>query len=133
MLATILTINKYTREYEFMYGVVLWSDDFDKKAVFWCEDEGDLAYFSGSQDSTVSTFDAGDLVEFDISRDSKLRTATNPRIVQEKLDIQLPAKLLAEAPCTNPAAKPPARQSAEIVDFSSRRSNYVDEFRAEFA
>ena len=27
-----------------MLGVVLWSDVSDRKAVIWCEDQGDLAY-----------------------------------------------------------------------------------------
>lgn len=116
-----------------MYGVVLWSDDFDKKAVFWCEDHGDLAFFSGSQESTVSTFDAGGLVEFDVSRDCKFRTASNPRVIQEKLDVNLPAKLLAHVPCQNAAPKPAERKSAEIVNFSSRLPQYVDGLRTEFA
>ena len=31
-----------------MFGVVLWADPVDRKAVIWCEDHGDLAYFKGS-------------------------------------------------------------------------------------
>ncbi|SFS50638.1 hypothetical protein SAMN04488040_0676 [Sulfitobacter marinus] len=99
-----------------MYGVVLWSDVSDKKAVFWCEDHGDLAYFGGSQDSQNITFDAGDLVEFDVTLKSKLRTASNPRVVREKLDVDLPAKLLGNGP-----VKRAAQPSAEILPFQSRQ------------
>ena len=47
-----------------MLGVVLWSDAGDNKAVIWCEDHGDLAYFNGGVDDPASLmdFDAGDLV-----------------------------------------------------------------------
>ncbi len=98
-----------------MYGVVLWSDDSEKKAVFWCEDHGDLAYFSGSDASMASTLDAGDLVEFDVVWQSKLRTAVNPRIVLEKLDVDLPDKLLQQKGRADRDA-----QSAQIVPFPVR-------------
>lgn len=103
-----------------MYGVVLWSDVSDKKAVFWCEDHGDLAYFGGAQDSQNITFDAGDLVEFDVTLKSKLRTASNPRVVREKLDVDLPAKLLDQS-----ASNGNGQPSAEIVPFHSRQAPYT--------
>ena len=105
-----------------MYGVVLWSDVSDKKAVFWCEDHGDLAYFGGSQDCQNITFDAGDLVEFDVTLNSKLRTASNPRVIREKLDVDLPAKLLGQG-TSNTACQP----SAEIVPFQSRQPAFTPE------
>ncbi len=98
-----------------MYGVVLWSDESEKKAVFWCEDHGDLAYFAGSDDCVASTLDAGDLVEFDVVWKSKLRTALNPRIVQEKLDVDLPDKLLRQSD-----VDANRRQTADIVPFPIR-------------
>ena len=59
-----------------MYGVVLWSDARSNKAVFWCEDHGDLAYFQGDPatvNQTTSCFDAGDLVQFEVYHEAKLR------------------------------------------------------------
>jgi hypothetical protein len=111
-----------------MYGVVLWSDISDKKAVFWCEDHGDLAYFGGSQDSQNITFDAGDLVEFDVTLQSKLRTASNPRVVREKLEVDLPAKLLNYG-----ASQDFGKPSAEIVPFHSRQPKYAHQRRAGLA
>ncbi len=111
-----------------MYGVVLWSDESDQKAVFWCEDHGDLAFFAGSPSCQSTNFDAGDLVEFEVTSTSKLRTATNPRVVQQKLDVDLPAKLIDQAKVL-PAVQP----SAKIVQFPSRRPRYVQQRQAEMA
>ena len=111
-----------------MYGVVLWSDVSDKKAVFWCEDHGDLAYFGGSQDSQNIKFDAGDLVEFDVTLNSKLRTAKNPRVIREKLHADLPTKLLDHGAPTEPG-----QPSAEIVQLQSRQPAFTRERQANMA
>lgn len=54
-----------------MIGIVLWSDPVVAKAVFWCEDQGDLAYFRSKdpQNSPASALTAGDMVCFDVSTD----------------------------------------------------------------
>lgn len=79
-----------------MLGVVIWSNPQERKAVIWCEDHGDLAYFSGE----TSVFgdiglDAGDLVDFEMTTERDLRRAHNPRLVTEDayqgLDEQLRA------------------------------------------
>ena len=80
-----------------MYGVVLWSDARSNKAVFWCEDHGDLAYFQGDPatvNQMTSCFDAGDLVQFEVYHEAKLRKALNPKVVRSKADADLPNKLL---------------------------------------
>lgn len=65
-----------------MYGVVLWSDQVDGKAVIWCEDHGDLAYFSRALDGdAMPDLDAGDMVQFDLRQETRIRRATNPRLV----------------------------------------------------
>ena len=58
-----------------MIGVVLWSDPLAGKAVFWCEDQGDLAYFDGLNEDTdiKKAFAAGDMVSFDVRRDREFR------------------------------------------------------------
>ena len=86
-----------------MYGVVLWSDARANKAVFWCEDHGDLAYFHGDPDSldlSETPFDAGDLVQFEVYQDAKLRKAFNPTIVKSKADADLPEKLMQHSNTT---------------------------------
>lgn len=77
-----------------MYGVVLWSDDAENKAVFWCEDHGDLAFFHGTEDTAAMAFDAGDLVEFDVYIDCKLRRARNACVVHQAMSPDLPRTLL---------------------------------------
>ncbi|MEO9649193.1 MAG: hypothetical protein ABJ360_10755 [Roseobacter sp.] len=78
-----------------MLGVVLWSDVSDRKAVIWCEDQGDLAYLKEG-DSVLHSgdfFDAGDLVQFDMEMSQSMRVANNPRLVIEKAGPGLPAFL----------------------------------------
>jgi hypothetical protein len=67
-----------------MIGIVLWSDPSDCKAVFWCEDHGDLAYFSAEFDETggCNDFSVGDMVQFDVLCDAEFRRAVNPNVIQ---------------------------------------------------
>lgn len=72
-----------------MIGVVLWADAHDRKAVIWCEDHGDLAYYTapeataheGQALDTEECLDAGDLITFDIRQERNCRLARNPRRV----------------------------------------------------
>ena len=82
-----------------MFGVVLWSDPSDRKAVFWCEDQGDLAYYEcpAVDDAGYTFFDAGDMVRFDVTMDQKLRRAHNPSLVQEHACVGLPDRLRLDA------------------------------------
>ena len=66
-----------------MYGVVLWSDHKDNKAVIWCEDHRNLAFFkkeNGTEDR-VEAFEPGDLVAFDLREENNLRLAVDPYVV----------------------------------------------------
>jgi hypothetical protein len=87
-----------------MIGVVLWADETACKAVIWCEDHGDLAYYSSSEQSSLdgAAFESGDLVEFEMTRESDLRYAWNPRLVNSQefrgLDNALEAKADKMAP-----------------------------------
>ena len=64
---------------ERMYGVVLWADKQDSKAVIWCEDHGNLAYYSAAEQSAHCgvALDAGDLIKFDMSESRDCRYASN--------------------------------------------------------
>jgi len=109
-----------------MYGVVLWSDKSDRKAVIWCEDHGDLAFYSGCEDSALDgmALDAGDLVYFDLGDSSAIRIAKDPRLVAEKqftglaerLRVgQLAAASHVSAECTRTNA------TGNVVAFQPRR------------
>ena len=41
-----------------MYGVVIWCDQQERKAVIWCDDHGDLAIYGESDDNTAAKFAA---------------------------------------------------------------------------
>lgn len=66
-----------------MIGVVLWADARDRKAVIWCEDHGNLAYYTAPNQTAHEgeCLDAGDLIAFDIREEHDCRLARNPRRV----------------------------------------------------
>lgn len=106
-----------------MLGVVLWSDAGDNKAVIWCEDHGDLAYFNGALDdpAALMDFDAGDLVRFDLREERHQRYARNPRRVGQGAYAGLPEKLCdaASAPDTCHDA---VVASAQVIAFTPSRT-----------
>ncbi|MEX3315646.1 hypothetical protein [Sulfitobacter sp. PS-8MA] len=110
-----------------MIGVVLWSDNDAGKAVFWCEDQGDLAYYETTtlKGQNVCLFDTGDMVQFDISVHRRLRIADNPRLLQEKAGAALPDALRQQAGRHRrgmaTAPRDAAPSSAEIIQFTPRR------------
>lgn len=92
-----------------MFGVVLWSDADDRKAVIWCEDHGDLAFYKVSEaERNGVSLDAGDLVQFDMTTDRDLRLAHNPVLVREHAYEGIGERLESEA-------RRQDRKSAEIV------------------
>ena len=68
-----------------MIGVILWSDAAESKAVIWCEDHGDLAFVSATDNVDLPDpfFDVGDVVEFDVKTTRNLRLATNPIRIEQ--------------------------------------------------
>jgi hypothetical protein len=105
-----------------MLGVVLWRDEAEGKAVFWCEDQGDLAYFDGnsvpsSDDNTqVGYLNVGDVVRFDVTFENRLRRANAPSVVEQHACASLADDLrnsgLSDQPQTN--------EVAEVVRFQPR-------------
>jgi hypothetical protein len=97
-----------------MLGVILWSDASDRKAVIWCEDQGDLAFLNASDDvlTAGAFFDAGDLVQFDMEVNASMRRARNPKLVVEKVGAGLPDALR-----TCDTFVPSERRSAQIIPF----------------
>lgn len=106
-----------------MFGVVLWSDGEDKKAVIWCEDHGDLAFYNQNETDSKVAFDAGDWVEFEMSMERNLRFVHNPRLVAEGVFPELPdsLELAKPTPVSKQAPVQPSRESAEIIPFTLLR------------
>ena len=80
-----------------MYGVVLWSDTNAQRAVIWCEDQGELAYYTPTENSVhqAPALDAGDLIQFDVTIQQNMRRATNPQLLQSSHSPDLPDNLRA--------------------------------------
>lgn len=100
-----------------MFGVVLWSDSQERKAVIWCEDHGDLAFYRQPEQGDSVPLDAGDWVQFDVTMERHMRYAHNPRLVAEGVFAGL-AETLGDA--AKPGADTPRirRQSADIIPFA---------------
>ncbi|MCV2891780.1 hypothetical protein [Lentibacter sp. XHP0401] len=110
-----------------MYGVVLWSNHNERKAVIWCEDHGDLAYYGGSASSVFDGYslDAGDLVQFQLQEGAPMRLARNPELVSEQYAPALAERLKAAiVPGAGEAKQPISsnKNSSNILVFPSLRS-----------
>ena len=66
-----------------MLGVVLWSDRKRDRAVVWCEDHQNLAFFKcdPSFAGCDRGFEAGDLIEFELRVEDDLRLVVDPSLV----------------------------------------------------
>jgi len=116
-----------------MFGVVLWSDTQERKAVIWCEDHGDLAFYRQSGCTENLPLDAGDWVQFDLTLDRHMRLAHNPKLVSEGVCPGLADALSAVSPgpvntlekSSNSLERPTSvgksdrRRSAEVIPFST--------------
>ncbi len=107
-----------------MYGLVLWSDADAGKAVIWCEDHGDLAFYREPETGADILLGAGDLVEFELTMERQFRYARNPHLVSESVSVGLAQALSVGAPAgslpdvgSNIRVE---RTSAEIVPFKPR-------------
>jgi len=98
-----------------MIGIVLWSDPEDQKAVFWCEDQGDLAYFEGggTAGDLPASLHAGDMVQFGVTARKNMRLAHDPQVLQEQACAGLPQTLRNAAP-----SSPTDAASARIIPFT---------------
>ncbi|MEM6578718.1 MAG: hypothetical protein AAF678_09505 [Pseudomonadota bacterium] len=63
-----------------MYGAVLWSDPSSERALIWCEDHADLAFFA-SECCSTPRLEPGDLVSFTLTEQQSLRVAENVEVV----------------------------------------------------
>ena len=109
-----------------MLGVVLWSDNNENKAVIWCEDHGDLAYFDGTGGLIYEglPLDAGDLVSFEMEYARDLRLARNMRRIEHGSYEGIGERLVATGgrdEATPTRVPGPAFPVADVVQFAPRR------------
>jgi len=81
-----------------MNGVVLWSDASQHKAVIWCEDQGDLAFYSQKQRQSFVDLHEGDLICFDLSLQHNQRMAENLQVLEEAACMGLAHSLIVVEP-----------------------------------
>lgn len=105
-----------------MIGVVLWCDNKAGKAVFWCEDHGDLAYYEEPIcPEGGCLFDTGDMVQFDVSVHRRLRIADNPRLIEGGASASLAEALRREGRAARRNNLPvPVADTAQIIPFTPR-------------
>lgn len=88
-----------------MIGIVLWSDETLNKAVIWCDDQGDLAFFTNKSGTGFQKLNPGDWVEFDLTLSGNFRIAENLSVLLEQGSPDLADRLSAAAGCDDaPAA-----------------------------
>jgi hypothetical protein len=110
-----------------MYGVVLWSDSKCSRAVIWCEDHRNLAFFRDDAEGAGSRagFTPGDLVAFDLREENELRLAVDPYVVAPHefpslaMDLKSAFAGLEPAPPAAPRADPPRNRGerARVVSL----------------
>lgn len=109
-----------------MFGVVLWSDSEERKAVIWCEDHGDLAFYRDeARGDAPLPLDTGDWVQFDLTTDRNMRFAHNPRLLAEGVYPGLADALGVpdeQAPQRTALTRKTAR-SADIIPFGPARTH----------
>jgi hypothetical protein len=105
-----------------MIGVVLWADACDHKAVIWCEDHGNLAYYSAPEQTAHEgeSLDAGDLIAFDMREERDCRMARNPRRVNAGYAPALAQNLAAVRRSAVARARPEHAAGDNVVAFPSR-------------
>jgi hypothetical protein len=100
-----------------MFGVVLWSDAAARKAVIWCEDQGELAFYTPGEGCIHDgpMFDAGDLIRFDVIVQQNVRTVRNPEVLMPSHSPDLPKKLRAGTQSSANSAAPLSAKNSEKV------------------
>ncbi|WP_299844628.1 hypothetical protein [uncultured Roseovarius sp.] len=111
-----------------MFGVVLWSDQVRNRAVIWCEDHGDLAFFNGDSNGALdgADMDPGDLVHFEVRVDRHMRLACNPRLVATD-EYPTLARDLKEARTepVKPVVQANKPGDAKIIAFEQKPANSI--------
>ena len=102
-----------------MYGVVLWADKAVNKAVIWCEDHGNLAFYNATEATLHDdvAIDAGDLIQFDLREERECRHARNLR----RVDVGFAPDLAGRLRSAGLAAEGDAQQGGQVIPFRPKR------------
>ena len=132
-----------------MIGVVVWTDQTFEKAVIWCEDQSDLAYFVrpdqafseyrnnpvGEIATPLDAIRKGDMVVFEAYYEGDCRMAKNLRLLAENTHPLLAEYLQADAGegqaaqstavAVNHSGQSNGEASAEILPFICGGSDHL--------
>lgn len=100
-----------------MNGVVLWSDANQHKAVIWCEDQGELAFYSQKLRQSFVDLHEGDLICFDLTLQHNLRMAENLQVVEEAACLGLAHNLTVAEPDTR-VELDRRQNTAQVIPFA---------------
>ncbi len=101
-----------------MNGVVLWSDASQHKAVIWCEDQGDLAFYSQKHRQSFVDLHEGDLICFDLTLQHNRRMAENLQVLEGAACMGLAHNLTVAEP--DAAGESDRRQNtAQVIPFAA--------------
>lgn len=102
-----------------MIGVVLWRDLTAGKAVIWCDDQGDLAFFTHLGILDAFEICVGDWVTFDLELHGDFRMAKEVQVLAEPGCPDLVHNLVAEngMPII-PRNRPPNEDKADLCEES---------------
>jgi len=105
-----------------MNGVVLWSDASQHKAVIWCEDQGDLAFYSQDQPQAPVDLYEGDLVCFDLTLQQNTRLVVNPQVLEKSACSGL-AQSLNAAQSKTSTENLCLADDAKVISFAAKAKN----------
>ena len=108
-----------------MLGVILWSNKDQSRAVIWCEDHNDLAYYEAdAADPDSKHFTTGDLVRFDLDCRNDTRLAQDPeRVAEDEYPHLASALVEASFGLQRETGSLPscARPQTHVIPFEPRR------------
>ena len=108
-----------------MIGYVLWSDESVGKAIIWCEDQGDLAFYLSDGGSSM-VVSKGDWIQFDLSQEGKLRLAANARVLERHVYPELSEMLIEGLPLNRSEVEIGGRpDEGHVGGPPQRRSNVI--------
>lgn len=94
-----------------MIGVVIWSGEPDGNAVIWCEDQKDPVFYIPRENDAHTGLKPGDLVRFDLLRESGQRRAVNPLLLESRAALGLVSVLQERGQAG------PQRGKAQVIAF----------------
>jgi len=99
-----------------MIGIVLWRDQAVGKAVIWCEDQGDLAFYTQSSGEAAVDLRVGDWVAFDLILEDNTRVARDVSLLGERGCPGLVDDLVAASADARPKRSRAAQECAPDED-----------------